>query len=53
MLKNEPVKNIASMILIIITFVLGGTGLAILYNSKGDLLSVVGGFTCIAWGHMS
>ncbi|MAH07966.1 hypothetical protein CMI38_06995 [Candidatus Pacearchaeota archaeon] len=47
MTKNDPTKTIGSTLLIIIGFILGGTGLTILYNSTGDLASVVGGFALI------
>ena len=47
MIKNDSLKTIGSILIIIIGFILGGTGLAILYNSKGDISSVVGGFTLI------
>ncbi len=45
--RNETGKTIGDFLLIVIAFILGGTGLSILYNSKGDLVSVVGGFALI------
>ena len=40
-------KLIRVAFLIIIAFAFGGTGLSILYNSNGSLISVIGGFILI------
>ena len=45
--KNTIGETIGSLFLIIISFVLIGTGLTILYSSNGDFLSVIGGFALI------
>lgn len=37
-------------IFIIIAFILGGTGLSILFKSSGDLGSIIGGFALIGIG---
>jgi small neutral amino acid transporter SnatA (MarC family) len=47
MTKENPLRIVGSIMIIVIGFILGGSGLAILYNSKGDTASIVGGFTLI------
>jgi len=47
MAKEDPVKIIGTILVFVIAFILGGYGLTILYNSKGDSASVVGGFALI------
>ncbi|MEK6848076.1 MAG: hypothetical protein AABX65_00395 [Nanoarchaeota archaeon] len=32
---------------IVVAFIFGGTGLGILYNSKGELVEIIGGFVLI------
>ena len=46
-MAKETTKSIGSFIIIVIAFILGGTGLGILYNSQGDLISLIGGFALI------
>jgi len=49
MVKKEKVKNFITLLFgMIIAFTFGGAGLSILFNSKGDLTSVTGGFALIA-----
>ena len=39
--------SILKMFLFVVAFILGGTGLTILFNTKGDAGSLVGGFALI------
>lgn len=40
-------KNFKEFVYMIAAFAFGGAGLGILFNSKGDLVSVIGGFILI------
>lgn len=48
MAKNDFKDFIRIAFFMIVAFVFGGTGLWILFNSKGDIGSVIGGFVLIA-----
>ena len=47
MQRGDITHSVSNIVLIVIAFVLGGTGIGVLYNSKGDLISIIGGFTLI------
>lgn len=47
MAKDNSLKTIGTIFIIIMGFIFCGVGLSILYNSKGDIVSVVGGFALI------
>lgn len=40
-------NNLGQLFLIVVVFVLGGTGLSILYNTQGDIGSIIGGFSLV------
>ena len=46
-MANSIGKSIILGLVMIIAFAIGGTGLVILFNSKGDFGSVFGGFILI------
>ncbi len=43
-------KEIGKLVLFVIAFILGGTGLKILYDFGTDLFSMIGGFALIGIG---
>jgi uncharacterized Tic20 family protein len=45
--KRDLSFTLGNLILIVIAFILGGAGLSILYNSSGDVASVIGGFALV------
>ncbi len=47
MAKTDVKKFIRVVFFMIVTFAFGGAGLGILFNSKGDLVSIIGGFVLI------
>lgn len=47
MTKNDVKTFIRIAFFIIVAFAFGGTGLAVLFNSRGDLVSVIGGFVLL------
>ncbi len=46
-MKKSTKESLLITFFIVVAFILGGTGLVILFNTKGDWGSVIGGFVLV------
>ena len=44
---KSSLRSIGKILIIVMVFILGGTGLGILFNAQGNQVSIIGGFALI------